>query len=100
VLWRKYLLPGLSLLVLVAVLALLHRALAGYHLHDVFRQLRLLPGADAVVRGLLALASYIVLTGYDLLALRYVRQPLRVLRGMMASVCWRSRRPQHWLRHT
>ncbi len=83
--WLKFVLPLLSILALVIVLMLLHRALAGYHLHDVFRQLRALPVATLWYAVLFALASYLVLTGYDLLALRYVRQPLRVLRGMMAA---------------
>ncbi len=83
--WAKYLLPVLSVLVLVAVLTLLHRALADYHLRDVFQQLRSLPMAALTYAVLFATASYVVLTGYDLLALRYVQQPLRVLRGMMAA---------------
>lgn len=83
--WLRYLLPLFSVLMLVAVLALLHRALSGYHLHDVFRQLRAVPARTLWYAGVLALASYLVLTGYDLLALRYVRQPLRVWRGMMAA---------------
>ncbi|MGE0116158.1 MAG: bifunctional lysylphosphatidylglycerol flippase/synthetase MprF [Steroidobacteraceae bacterium] len=83
--WLKYLLPVLSVLVLIAVLSLLHRALAGYHLRDVFRQLRGLPAATLWYAVLFAVASYVVLTGYDLLALRYVQQPVRIARGMMAS---------------
>ncbi|MGC3982584.1 MAG: bifunctional lysylphosphatidylglycerol flippase/synthetase MprF [Steroidobacteraceae bacterium] len=83
--WFKYLLPLLSVLVLAAVLTLLHNALSGYHLRDVFRQLRELPGKTLWLAVLFAFASYVVLTGYDLLALRYVQQPLRLWRGMMAA---------------
>lgn len=83
--WLKYLLPALSVLVLIVVLSLLHRALADYHLRDVFKQLRELPAATLWYAALFALASYVMLTGYDLLALRYVRQPLRVPRGMLAA---------------
>ncbi len=83
--WLQWLVPLASLLVLMLVLALLHRALAGYHLRDVFRQVRFMSAATLLWAVLFASASYVVLTGYDLLALRYVRQPLRVLRGMMAA---------------
>jgi len=83
--WLRYLLPGLSILALIAVLVLMHRALVGYHLRDVLRQMHALPSATLWYAVLFALSSYVVLTGYDLLALNYVRQPLRVLRGMMAA---------------
>ena len=84
-LWRKYVLPVVSILVLVAVLALLHRSVGGYRLRDVLAQLRALPAATIWLALFFALTSYLMLTGYDLLALRYVKQPVRTGRAMMAS---------------
>jgi len=83
--WLKYLLPCISVLALIAVLILMHRALAGYHLHDVLKQMRALPRTTMLWATFYAFTSYVVLTGYDLLALRYVRQPLRIVRGMMTA---------------
>ncbi|MGD9842008.1 MAG: bifunctional lysylphosphatidylglycerol flippase/synthetase MprF [Steroidobacteraceae bacterium] len=86
--WRsrlKYLLPLLSVLVLITVLTLLHRALAGYHFRDIFLQLRALSTFTIWTSVLFAFASYLVLTGYDLLALRYVQQPVSSLRSMLTG---------------
>src|SRR5882757_8239677 len=83
--WLKWLMPVLSLVILIAVLFLLHRALAGYHLRDVFRQIRKLPSTAILTAAVCASASYLILSAYDLLALHYVGQKVRVLRGMLTS---------------
>lgn len=83
--WLKWLLPLFSVAVLVGVLWLLQRALAGYQLRDISRQMRAL-SRDQVLAALgFAAASYLVLSGYDLLALRYVKQKVHAGRAMLAS---------------
>ena len=81
----KYILPVFSLLVLAVVLTILHRALAGYHLRDVYLQLREIPVSTITLASLMSLASYLVLSCYDLLALRYVNQSVKVWRAMLAG---------------
>ena len=83
--WFKWLMPVVSLAVLLLVLAVLHHSFAGYHLRDVFVQLHALPTRIKWLAGIAAFTSYIVLCGYDLLALRYLRQNVHVLRTMLAS---------------
>lgn len=77
--------PALSVIVFVVVLFLLHRSLAGYHLHDVLAQLHRLPWSVVGWSCLCTVASYLVLTGYDLLALRYVEQPVAPARTIVTS---------------
>lgn len=84
-LWRVWLMPLLSVAVLCAVLAMLHRTFAGYHLRDVFHQVRALPATALWLSIAFTVASYVVLTGYDLLALRYVGQKMSAWRGMLVS---------------
>src|SRR5262245_54466069 len=62
--------------VFVAALWLLHRSLDDSRLHDVVVYMRTLTPVHLAAAVLFTLASYVVLTGYDVLALRFVRKPL------------------------
>ncbi len=78
--------PLLGLAAVAAALWLLDRELRGYHLRDVGAALHALPGWRlAAALGLTAL-NYAVLTAYDALALRYVRERLSYGRTALASV--------------
>ncbi|HWK49382.1 MAG TPA: hypothetical protein VNR40_05815, partial [Steroidobacter sp.] len=77
--------PALSVIVFGIVLFLLHRALVGYHLHDVLAQLHRLPWSVIGWSCGFTAASYVALTGYDLLALRYVEQPVAPARTVVTS---------------
>lgn len=63
----------------------LHRELQAYHLHDIRRALAAIPLAHPGVAALLTALSYTVMTGYDVLALRYVGQPLAYRKTALAS---------------
>ena len=65
---------GVGLFVLAAVV--LYRQLKAYHLHDILRQVHAIPSGRILAALLLMAGSYLVMTGYDLLALRYIRHPL------------------------
>ena len=78
-------LPLLGLIFLVLALWLAKRELQGFSLADVGAYLHELPAwRIAVALGLTAL-NYAVLTGYDALALRYVRQSLPYRKSALAS---------------
>jgi len=63
----------------------LHRELAVHHLRDIFHQIRSLPTGRVAAALLLTAAGYGVLTTYDLLALRYVKQTLSYGKVAMAA---------------
>lgn len=68
--------PLIGLALFVAALWVLHQALAGYRYQDVFAYLEWLPHRQTVIALLGTALSYWVTTGYDWLALRYIRRPL------------------------
>jgi phosphatidylglycerol lysyltransferase len=72
----RMLLPLFALALFAGALWILHHTLSEFHYHDVLRQLHTLrPRQIGGALGLTAL-SYLVMTGYDWLAVRYVRHPL------------------------
>ena len=79
---------GLAILPLVLLAAAawtLHVELRGFHLRDVERELALLPaGALLLAAGVTAL-DYLLLSGYDLLALRYAGRRLPLPRVIFTS---------------
>lgn len=77
--------PLLSVLVFVLVLFLLHRSLVGYRLHDVLAQMHQIPWGVIGWACVFSTASYAVLAGYDLLALRYVERTVPAIRTVTTS---------------
>ena len=63
----------------------LHSELQTYHLRDIRRALHAIPFTCLGLAGLLTAVSYAVMTGYDVLALRYVNRPLAYRRTALAS---------------
>jgi phosphatidylglycerol lysyltransferase len=74
---------GVGLFVLAAVV--LFRQLQDYHLHDILRQVHTIPSGRIRAALLLMVCSYLVMTGYDLLALRYIRHPLPPAKTALTS---------------
>ena len=74
--FAHYLGPLIGLLLFSTALWALHQALAEYHYQDVVAYLRRLPSLQLFAALLATALSYLVTTGYDWLALRYIRQPL------------------------
>ena len=68
---------GASLAVFLAAVYVLHRSLAQVGLADVLARLEALPPLRVAAAVALTAASYLVLVGYDYLALHYVKRSLR-----------------------
>jgi phosphatidylglycerol lysyltransferase len=72
----KSLVPLLGLVLFSMALWVLHRELARYRLHDVLRELAAIPATSLWLAVLLTVSNYVVMTGYDAIALRYIRHRL------------------------
>ena len=64
---------------------IVHRELAGYRLGDVMAQLHAIPPRRMALATIATALSYVVLTGYDLLALRWIGSRIGSLRIAVAS---------------
>jgi len=74
---RRHLLAGvLSLFLFVLALWMLHRELAHIRLADIRLALGQVPVSGLLLAAASTLGSYLALTGYDVLALRYLGRPL------------------------
>lgn len=68
--------PAIGLSLFLAALWVLHQALDEYRYADVVTALRNLSPGQLLAALLGTALSYLVTTGYDWLALRYIRRPL------------------------
>ncbi|MFZ0240851.1 MAG: bifunctional lysylphosphatidylglycerol flippase/synthetase MprF [Desulfobacterales bacterium] len=82
---RKITGPGLSLILFAAAIWLLHHELKTYHLKDILHAFESIPGPYRWAAAGLTLLSYAVMTGYDVLAMRYIRHPLPYSKIGLAS---------------
>jgi phosphatidylglycerol lysyltransferase len=62
-----------------------YRQLHGYHWHDLLSAVRQMSPGQIWTAVLLTMAGYAVMTGYDMLALRYTRHPLESYKTALAS---------------
>src|SRR5260370_39674264 len=77
---------ALLILALFAVaLRVLHDTLAQYRYREVIAYLNALPREQLLLAVVLTLLSYLVMTGYDTLAFRYIRHQLPYLKIALAS---------------
>lgn len=77
--------PLLALVMFAAALWVLHHAAGRFHYHEVVGWVRATPAPQLLLALVLTLFSYLAMTGYDLLAVTYLRQPLPRRRVMLAS---------------
>lgn len=77
--------PAFGLVLLGLALAVLIRELKSFSLQEVIGYLRALPGDRLGLALLFAFGNYVVLTGYDALAFRYIRHPLAYPRIALTS---------------
>ncbi|HEX7127715.1 MAG TPA: bifunctional lysylphosphatidylglycerol flippase/synthetase MprF [Thermodesulfobacteriota bacterium] len=82
---RARLLPLVGILLFSATLWLLHEALGSVRYEDVVAHLSALPAGAVARAALLTVLGYAVLTGYDVLALRYIGKPIPYRRTAVAS---------------
>lgn len=74
-----------SVCLFVVAVVVIHHELRGYRLHDIIRQVDGVPHRDLLAAFALTILNYLVLTGSDALALRYIRHPLAYHRLAFAS---------------
>ena len=77
--------PLLVLVLFAIALRVLQNTLAHYHYREVVGYLAQLPASQVALAVALTLAGYLVMTGYDTLAFRYIRHPLPYLKIALAS---------------
>jgi phosphatidylglycerol lysyltransferase len=83
--WFAAMAPIVGLSLFAATIAILHRELAAYHLADVIGHLQAIPARQLVAALLLTFVSYLALTGYDLLAFRWIGRALALRRIALVS---------------
>jgi len=83
--WRKMLGTGLSLILFAVSAWLLHNELRAYHIRDILHAFDAIAGAHLWAAAGLTILSYAVMTGYDVLAMRYIRHPLSYSKIGLAS---------------
>lgn len=74
---------GLSLFALAVVA--LYRQLHAYRLHDILVRIEQMPSRQLWMALMLTAGSYLIMTGYDILALRYIRHPMEMAKTALAS---------------
>lgn len=77
--------PLLVLAVLSLAGFLLYRTLSRYSLDEIIASVAMIPMSRLMLAGVFAAASYLCLTGFDYLALRYVGRPLAYPKAALAS---------------
>jgi uncharacterized membrane protein YbhN (UPF0104 family) len=77
--------PAIALALLAGAFWILHHELRHYHYADLRQALAAIPGDRLLLSVALTVLSYVMLTGYDALALRYIRRPLAYGRIALAS---------------
>jgi phosphatidylglycerol lysyltransferase len=80
-----FLKPLLVLALFAMAMRVLHDTLAEYRYREVIAYLNTLPRDQLLLAVVLTLFSYLVMTGYDTLAFRYIRHPLPYLKIALAS---------------
>lgn len=81
----KRLLPFVMLGLFSLALFSVFRQLQGYHWQDLIQGIRQMPFNRVGMALFVTLLSYLVMTGYDMLALRYIHHPLDAAKTALAS---------------
>ena len=74
-----------ALLMFTLALITLHGLLRDYHLHEIFKAAQQIPHRQLWWAVILTLLGYLALTGYDAVALLYIRRPLAYPKIALAS---------------
>jgi phosphatidylglycerol lysyltransferase len=81
----RYLGPVIGLILLSLAIWVLHTALRDYHYRDVMNAVEDIPVPWLALAIALTVFNYVVLTGYDLLALRYINKPIAYRKVALTS---------------
>lgn len=82
---RQWLLPVIALVLFTAALWVLHDSLREFHYHHILAQLRSMPIDHILVALGCTALSYLLMTGYDRLAILYIQHPLPIGKVTLAS---------------
>ncbi|HNX25519.1 MAG TPA: phosphatidylglycerol lysyltransferase domain-containing protein, partial [Spirochaetota bacterium] len=82
----KIILPVSGAVILSIALIFLYRELESYHLNEIIQKLRDFPAAKLMAAILATVISYFIVTFYDLLAFRYIKQKLSYPRIFFTSL--------------
>ncbi len=82
---RRWAKPALAAAAVLIAAVLLHRTLSNYSAADLAAAIAMVPWARLAAAAGFAAASYLALTGFDYLALRYAGRPLAYRRAALAS---------------
>ncbi len=77
--------PVIALILFSAALWVLHDALHQVNYHHILTQIRKIPTSHILSALGLTIVSYMAMTSYDLLAIRYIRHPLHKRKVILAS---------------
>ena len=77
--------PLFGLFLFTLALWVIHNELKEYHYHDIVNQLLALPALHIIFAAGLSILSYLIMTGYDILALQYIKYPLPYRKIALAS---------------
>ena len=77
--------PLLAMALFAAAMWVLHDALRQFHYHHIVNQLKTFPLPHVLAAMALTVLSYLVMTGYDHLAVAYIRHPLETGKVTAAS---------------
>ena len=83
--WLRILGPFLGMGLFIAALFVLHHALQHYRYRDLREVVRQMPAWRILLAAGITVLSYLVLTGYDTLAMRYIRHSLPYRKSALAS---------------
>ncbi len=75
----------ISAVLFVMALYIIHHKLKQYHYHDIVNQILQTPVSFLFLAVILTFLNYLVLTGYDTLALQYIQAPLKYRQIAIAS---------------
>ncbi len=72
--WTRWLVPAIAILVLALALQALHAELRGHTYHEISATVRAIPASQVRLALLFTVIAFLILPGYDALALAYVGQ--------------------------
>lgn len=83
--YLKRLVPFLGLILFVLAVMVIYRQLHDYRLHDILAWIEQMPHAQLGLALILTVFSYVIMTGYDLLALGYIGHPIEIAKTALTS---------------
>lgn len=81
----RRLVPLIGVVLLSLALLVLHHQLRKYHYAEIIEQFRQIPSSQLLIAFALTILNYLVLPGYDALALKYIERPLDPRKTLFAA---------------